>query len=182
MDPYIQVRLRHYKSIGVKRVRARASGRSDECSHCKALDGLVYDIDNVPTFPPRDCTCPVGCGCRVTQVLNDAELSVTVRDEDTRQSGQAQLGGALSPDCQAPAPDLRAQARENWTRFVSGAGMMIKGAGELLRASAILSARFLARGAAQCIHLVSTTFPGQAKQGWTRAKFMLRQRRKSLTT
>lgn len=182
MDPYIQQRLRHYKTIGVERVRAQASGRSDECSRCKALDGVVYEIDEVPEFPPRGCTCALGCGCRVTHVLNDDVLKVTVRDDDLKRPERPEVAPTSSSDFQADAPDSHGKAKESWTRFLSSAGVMITSAGQLLRILGIWIAWFLARGTAHCIQFISTTFPTQAKHTWARAKLMIRQRGKSLTT
>lgn len=182
MDPYIQRRLRHYKAVGVKRVRAQGSGRCDECDCCKALNGLDYDIDAVPEFPPRGCTCPVGCGCRVTHVIDDSVLKVTLRDSDPKQPESVEVAAGSSTHAQPAAPDLHGLAQEGWARFLSGSRLMLGGAGQLLRVLAIGTTRLLARGAAHCIHFISTTFPALTKHTCTQAKVMLRRRGNSLTT
>ena len=163
-------------------MRAQASGRSDECSRCKALDGLVYGIDDVPEFPPRGCTCVLGCGCLVTRVLDDGVLKVTVRVDDFKQPERTEVGITSSSDFKTDAPDLRGKAGESWRHFLSGAREMTTSAGQLLRILGIWIARILARGVAHCIQFISTTFPGQAKDTWSRTKFMIRKLGKSLST
>jgi hypothetical protein len=182
MDPYIQRRLRHYRTMGVKRVKARASGRTDECGHCKALDGVAYDIDNVPDFPPRGCTCAVGCGCSLTHVPNEGVLQVTMCDDTRNQTETAAIAPASTTIVQSDATGASPTAREYWGQFFSAARLMMTSSAHLLRLFGIRTAWILARGAAHCIHFISTTFPALAKRAWAGAKEMLRQRGKSLST
>ena len=182
MDRYIQQRLRCYRRIGVKRVRAQASGRDDECSSCKARGGLVYDIDEVPEFPPHGCTCPLGCGCMVTRVLEDSVLKVTVQDDDFERPERAKVASTSSSNFQPDAPHLRDEAHKCWKRFLSSARETKTNAGQLLRVLSIWLAWALARGAAHSIQFITTTLPTQARETLRRAKLMIRKRGKSLTT
>jgi hypothetical protein len=68
MDRYITEQLRLMKKSGIQRVKPQASGRTDECPHCKALSGTVFPIDEFPEYPPAGCDCRVGCGCVVVRV------------------------------------------------------------------------------------------------------------------
>jgi hypothetical protein len=72
MDLYIQHRLKQFRVLGVTRVKAQASGRKDECEHCRALSGIVFSIDEFPEYPPSECTCALGCGCVVVGVPETA--------------------------------------------------------------------------------------------------------------
>ena len=180
MDPFIQQRLQRYKAFGVKRVRAQASGRSDECVCCRALDGLTYAIDEVPEFPPRGCACAVGCGCLVTQILDDDVPAITVREDDLEQTAGAEVAPTSSVEIRSDTPGLQSEAKEHWSRFLSSAWRMTTSAGHLLRILGIWTAWILARGTAHCIRFISTTFPRYAKRSWVRAKLMIWRRGKSL--
>ena len=68
MDRYITDRLREMKKSGIKQVKPLASGRSDECPHCKALSGIIFSIDEFPEYPPNGCNCVPNCGCVVVRV------------------------------------------------------------------------------------------------------------------
>ena len=68
MDRYIEQKLKQLRVLGVTRVRAQGSGRKDECEHCRALSGLEFSIEEFPEYPPRNCSCAMGCGCVVVRL------------------------------------------------------------------------------------------------------------------
>jgi len=69
MDRYIKDRLQQMRQAGIKHVKPLASGRSDECPHCRAMSGTVFSIDEFPEYPLEGCTCRPNCGCVVVRVI-----------------------------------------------------------------------------------------------------------------
>jgi len=57
-----QSRLGDMRAAGITKVEIVGSG-SDDCPACTPLQGRDYAIDDVPTLPPRDCTCVPWCRC-----------------------------------------------------------------------------------------------------------------------
>ena len=53
-------RTEDMKAAGITKVKILGSG-SDDCPACKALEGRVYPIDDIPTLPPAHCTCNPWC-------------------------------------------------------------------------------------------------------------------------
>ena len=49
--------LEAYKALGVKRVRWVTQHDDRRCAECAARSGKIYDIDNVPPKPHRNCRC-----------------------------------------------------------------------------------------------------------------------------
>jgi hypothetical protein len=78
MDAYIERRLRQFRAQGVRRVKAQSSGRRDECAICRALNGIIYPIDEFPEYPPPGCQCEVGCGCIAVGVVEEPTSTPSV--------------------------------------------------------------------------------------------------------
>ena len=53
-------RIDDMKSAGITKVQVSGSG-SEDCPACKALEGKIYSINDIPTLPPPNCTCVPWC-------------------------------------------------------------------------------------------------------------------------
>jgi hypothetical protein len=103
MDPYIQGRLKQLRAQGFSRVRAQSSGRRDECELCRTLNGIIYSIEEFPTYPPPGCECVVGCGCVVVGMPGNPSAMPPVGRQpggDTAKAG-IQVTESAAPDCTA---------------------------------------------------------------------------------
>jgi hypothetical protein len=54
-------RLGAMKDAGITRVRLLPSGGKGDCPVCRKLAEKVYSIEELPTIPPRGCTCNPSC-------------------------------------------------------------------------------------------------------------------------
>lgn len=51
------------REAGVEWVEWLTAGHGDECGHCKAMEGKVMRIDEVPFTEHPDCEHEDGCRC-----------------------------------------------------------------------------------------------------------------------
>ncbi len=51
------------------------SGDIDSCRLCLALDGKVFDIEDMPDLPMQGCTSFTGCKCTISPIGEDGEFS-----------------------------------------------------------------------------------------------------------
>jgi hypothetical protein len=53
--------VRNWKKKGIKTVQFLPACCGRGCSQCKAIAGKTYLIDEMPTIPPKGCTCIPWC-------------------------------------------------------------------------------------------------------------------------
>lgn len=59
------------RGVGITHVALLGAHGPDDCDACRAADGKVFPIDEVPELPLATCTCQDRYGCRV--IANAAE-------------------------------------------------------------------------------------------------------------
>jgi len=58
-------RLEEMRGLGITRVQLVGSGLEEDCEACRAANGAIFNIDDVPELPLVNCRCKTGYGCGV---------------------------------------------------------------------------------------------------------------------
>jgi hypothetical protein len=172
MDKYVQQRLRQLKCAGVTRVKVLTTGRVDECRHCRALQSVVFNIDQFPEIPPPRCKCALGCGCTVTRAVDEEALKAMVDNRELRfQEAQRR---AAELELQQSLREL-SPTKRCWSQYQASAAQLKASGRQFTRDFA----NWAVTGTKLCIQLLKTT-PRHAQEARTRSRLLLHQCRGAL--
>ena len=60
--------IQGFKEVGIEKVELLPAGLPDECETCRATNGKVYPVDQVPELPLEGCSCEKWCRVWVVAV------------------------------------------------------------------------------------------------------------------